>query len=951
MSSRKCLVSLLVAFACGGGSKQSSVTPPAPPPVTPPPVATTPVVTTTASGLLATDPAVITGKLANGLTYYIRKNGKPEKRAELWLAVNAGSVLEDDDQRGVAHFVEHMAFNGTKKYPKAEIVSWLEKTGMKFGADVNARTTFDDTVYQLEVPTDKPEFVEHGLDILHEWAGSVSFDPVEVDKERGVVNEERRLSRGFQGRLIDKLIPAALPGSKYGARLPIGLEDIIKTATPETLKRFYQTWYRPDLMAVIVVGDLDPAALEAQVKAKFGDLVAPSPAVPRPQPDVPSQAKTTTLVLQDPEMPFTAVAIASKSPRRVTQREDDLRARLADELFTEMVNQRLAEIAKQATSPFIGAAVGKQSILRPIDVWFQGALVKGDRAAEALGVVASELARVAHSGFVETELARGKQSLLHRIEVKANERDKTESREYVEDLVKNFLGGDAVTSIDADLALAKKFLPGITTADLEAVAGRASSEQNRLVLAAGNSKTTMPDEALLTKTIATAHAAVGTAYVDDVAAGPLVPTPPTPGTIKSEKVLAGIGVTEWTLSNGVRVVMKPTDFQNDHVVFAGYSLGGTSLAKDADYVAAVNAAQIVDASGAGTLSATQLQKALSGTGVDVDVRIGDLDQVIFGGAQPDHIEQLLQLTYLRLAAARQDDKAVDAWRDQQVSARKNQLDDPGTVFEAKFEDISLGHHPRARLLSSDDYAKVDVARARSFYTERFAPNALTFVLVGSFAPDKIKPFVLTYLGGLPVTGKPASWRDIKVARPKGAVTFEVKQGLEPKATVKLLYHVATPWSRQADFDLAALADALSIRLREELREDKSGTYGVRVRGAFDREPHSLATVAISFGCAPENVDSLVKAMFAIIAGFQKDGPPAVVIDKIKETDRRENETSLKQNGFWLESLLTSYRQKDDPGHVLTDAAMIDKLTVGAVRDAAKRFLGKDHVLGVLRPAN
>ncbi len=948
--SRRTLVSLLAVAACGGGGTK----PPAPPVITPPPtpvVDAPPVVTTTASGLLAMDPAVTTGKLANGLTYYIRRNGKPEKRAELWLAVNAGSSLEDDDQRGLAHLCEHMAFNGTKKYPKAEIISWLEKTGMKFGADVNARTTFDDTVYQLEVPTDKPEFVEHGLDILHEWAGSVAYDPVEIDKERGVVLEERRLGRGWQGRLLDTLIPAALPGSKYGVRFPIGLENVLKTATPETLTRFYRTWYRPDLMAVIVVGDLDPAQLEAQVKAKFGDLVNPANEVPHPDIAVPPQDKPVTVVFKDKELPITAVALASKSPRRVIRREEDARQVLADALFTTMINDRLAEIAKQPTAPFLVAQVGKAPpILRPVDIWFQGAAVKGDRAAEALGVVATEIARVAHDGFVETELARAKQNFLHQAEVRAHEKDKTPSREYVEDMVRSFLGGDAITSFDADLAMAKQMLPTITKTDLQAVAQRANTDKNRVIVALGNEKTTLPDEALLTKTIADARLAVGTAYVDDVAAGPLVATPPTPGTIKSEKVLKDLGVTEWTLSNGVRVVMKPTSFQNDHVLFAGYSLGGTSLATDADFVAAQSAPAIADASGAGTLSATQLRKALSGTGVDLDVRFNNLEQLVFGGAQPEHLEQLFQLTYLELAVPRIDDKAVAAWREQEVEARKNQLDNPETVFAAKWQDVVSGHHPRERLLTGDDFAKLDVTRARSFYAERFAPNGLTFILVGSFDPEKIKPAVLAYLGGLPQKGKPATWRDIKVVRPKGTTTFEVKQGLEPKSTVRLLYYVATPWSRQAEFDLEALKDALTIRLREELRENQSGTYGVRVHGAYEREPKSIASLEISFGCAPENVDSLVKSAFAIIADLQKSGPPAEVVDKIKETDRRERETALSQNGFWLESLLTSYRQKDDPAHVLTDGALIDKLTVKSVQSAAQRYLGKDHVLGVLRPA-
>lgn len=909
--------------------------------------------TATTGTPLPTDPSLIQGRLDNGLTYYVLRNAKPEKRAQLWLAVNAGSVLEDDDQQGLAHFIEHMCFNGTKKYAKQQIVNWLEKIGMRFGPDINAFTSFDETVFQIEVPTDDPKVVEHGLDVLHEWAQGVAFDPTEVNKERGVVLEERRLGRGAQGRLLDKLIPGALPGSRYGQRIPIGKENILKTATADTLKRFYHDWYRPDLMAVIVVGDLDAAQAEKLIKAHFADLKGPASEKPRPDVPVPPQDKTITLSVKDPELPVTVVAVASKQPHRVVRSEADLRAELTDELFVAMLNQRLEELAKKPDAPFLAAGVGKQAIFRPIDVWFQGAVVKGDKAAQTLELLSKEAARVAKFGFTDTEVARAKHDLLHRFEVSAAEKDKTESRDRVQEIVRVFLTGEAIPGPVAELALAKKLVPSITAADIQAVAARAASAKNRLVIAAANSKTSLPAEGALVAAVDKGRAEANTAYVDNAVKGPLVAKPPAPGTIKKEHDLKELGVTEWTLSNGIRVVLKPTTFKNDQVVLAGFSLGGISMAgRGADLVAARSADDLAAAGGAGELSAIQIEKALSGTGVGLDVSFGPLDQEVSGAAQPDHLQQLLQLLYLRLTEPRLDETATQAWLAQQVEGRKNQLDDPGTVFRKRFTEVATGKSPLFRLLTSDDFAKLDVKRALDFYRHRFAHlGGLTFVMVGSFKVDEVKPLILTYLGGLPATGKPEHWHKYRLRRPHGAVKFEVDKGIEPKSAVHLLFHRRARWSREDAHNLRSLASALSIRLREELREDMSGTYGVRVVGEWQREPTQEATLDISFGCAPENTDKLIAAAMEVMADFKKNGPPEAVVEKIKQGQRRGLETALQNNGFWLDRLLQSYRYGDDPRQILKMEQLIDQVSAARLKAAARRYLGRDYVLGVLKPAD
>jgi zinc protease len=702
-------------------------------------------------------------------------------------------------------------------------------------------------------------------------------------------------------------------------------------------------------MAVVVVGDVDPVAIQKQIEQHFGDLANPAGERARPSVPVPPQAKAITLAVQDPELPITVVAVASKQPHRVVRTEADMRAELVDRLFSTMLNQRLDEIARKPEAPFLAAGVGKQNVLRPIDVWFQGAVVKGDRAEETLKAVATELARVGKFGFTESEIARARQAMLHTFEVAAAEKDKTESRAYVEEIVRSFLTGEAIPGTQAELALARKLVPSITAAEIQGVAARAASEENRLVIAAGNSKTRLPAEAALLAAVAAGRAAATTAYADVTAAGPLVPRVPKPGTVKSEKKIPELGVTEWTFDNGVRVILKPTDFKNDQVLLAGFLPGGMSLAKAPDLIAARNADEIAAAGGAGTFTAVQIEKALAGTGVGVQVRIAPREQSVEGAAQPDHLQELLQLVYLRLTSPRKDDAALGAWRAQQVEARKQQFDDPGTVFASRYEEIATRGDPRFRFLTDKDYASLDLDRALDFFRARVAHlGGFTFVLVGNFDVEKARPLLASWLGGLPAGAKPEHEHDQPIRRPSGEVAFEVKKGVEPKSSVRILYHRTAPWSRESEYELRALADTLAIRLREELREGMSGTYGVGVNAGFD-DARREATVEIEFGCAPDSVDALVGKATSIVADFQKDGPPAEVVAKVQESHRREREVGLKDNGFWLEALWHKYRHGDDPRQILQFDKLIDGLSVDHLRATARRFLGKDRILGVLRP--
>ncbi|HTE53738.1 MAG TPA: insulinase family protein [Kofleriaceae bacterium] len=903
-----------------------------------------------AGAAIPLSPAVKRAQLPNGLTYYVRKNARPEKRAIIWLVVDAGSVLEDDDQRGLAHFVEHMAFNGTRHFAKQEIVNSLQRMGMRFGPDINASTDFDETVYQLEVPTDDPKAIDRALDILHDWATDISFEPDAVAKERGVVLEERRLGRGAEGRLLDELIPAALPGSRYGARIPIGTEDVLKHATPDGLRRFYRDWYRPDRMAVVAVGDFDAAAVEKRIAARFADLAGSGKVRPRPDTAVPPHAGTVAVILKDPELPVTAVAVVAKRPRRKQTTEDDYRQSLTDRLFVAMLNQRLDELRRAADAPFLGAGVGRQTVVRPIDAWFQFAVVKGDKVSASLEALTGEVARVARFGFTDGEIDRARKDMLRGYQQQAHEEDKTQSRQLAAEIQRNFLLGESMPGIAAELALVERLLPAITSEEIRRVAGEVASEESRVIVAAGHSSTALPDKTQLLAAAAAGRARATTAYVDQAGGAELLDHAPAPGKIARQQTISEIGATELHLSNGVTVVLKPTDFQNDSILISGRVPGGTSRARDADYPSARAADEVAAAGGFGKYSAVQLGKRLAGSGVSAGVSFGELDASVGGEAPRDQLELLLQLIHLEMTEPRRDQAAFASWKAQEVEALRNQLASPEAAFAHRFASEAGRGHLRRKLPTAADYDKVDLDRALSFYRERFASSrGATFVIVGAFDVEKVKPLVLTYLGGLPGKGPTQRWRDVGARQLRGPHHFEVKQGVEPKARVRLEFYGPARWSREATHDLDSLAQVLRIRLREELREEMGGVYGVAVDGDLRRDPRPELELSIEFGCAPENVASLVARARAVLDAVRREGPPAAAIEKVVAAQRRGRETDLKDNEFWVGVLTSYYRFGWDPRLILDYDRLIARVNPKTLQETARRALGGNELLGTLLP--
>ncbi len=890
------------------------------------------------------DPSVITGQLPNGLRYYIRANSRPENRAELWLAVNAGSLLEDDDQLGLAHFVEHMAFNGTQNFEKQDLVDYLESIGMQFGPDINAFTSFDETVYTLTVPTDDETILKQAFQILQDWAQGVSFEGEEIDKERGVVIEEWRLGRGAQARIRDKQFPVLFKDSRYAERLPIGELEILEAAPHDAFRRFYKEWYRPDLMAVIAVGDFDPEVIKEKIHQHFGVLQGPDIARQRPLYPVPDHEETLFAITTDPEATNTVVSVYYKLEKRTQSRLGDYRRQLVEQLYHAMFNARLDELRQQADPPFLFAFSTSAGLVRTRDVYMQAAAVKDGEVLQGLDTLLTEVERVDRHGFTQGEFERMKSDFLRRYEQAYAERDKRESSTFAGEYMRHFLEEEPSPGIEIELQLVRDLLPTITLAELNKLADEWITESNRVLLVSGPEKqdVQLPDEAELAQVFESVEKREILAYVDRVRDKPLVEKLPAPGKVEETRQISEIGVTEWRLSNGPRVVLKPTDFKNDQILITAFSPGGDSLVQDEDFPSASFATAVLGEGGLGEFDQIELEKALAGTLASVAPFISELEEGLDGSASPQDLETMFQLLYLTVTAPRADAQTFQSLMTRFQTFIENRRARPEAVFADEIALVRYQDHPRRRPPTLELLDQIDLGTAERIYRDRFSDiSDFTFFLVGNFDPDEIRPLVETYIGGLPSTGREETWRDVGATPITGPRIVEVEKGLEPKSQVRLIWSGPATWSREGQHDISSLADALQIRLREVLREDLGGVYGVGVSGSLIRRPEERFSFSVSFGCAPESVEPLVEAVKREISKAQSDGLAASYTDKVQEIQRRGREVDLRENGFWLRALKSYYSLDLDPRLILAHEELVERVEPAKLEETAKRYLDLD----------
>ena len=928
---------------------------PAPTP-TPTPVS----VPTAPDALLPFDEAVVRGVLSNGLTYYIKHNQEPLDRAYLSLVVRAGSILEEEQQRGLAHFVEHMAFNGTERFEKQQIVDYLESIGSTFGADLNASTGFDTTQYFLEVPTDDPEILETAFEILSDWAYAITLSPEEVELERDVILEEWRLFQGFQSRWQESFFPLLFGSSRYVDRDPIGLLEVIENAPPEELRAFYERWYRPNLMAVIAVGDFDVDEIEAKVKQHFApppegeayqERAAVAEPTDRPRFEIPGHEAPQIGIFTDPEAPGTQLILVLKLPPDSGQDVATFQRFVARELAFMMINARLFERGQVADPPYLWSGGSRSSFVEPLDIVTFSVVTELDAIEPGFDALLEEMQRVAQHGFTTSELAREKANLLSAAESVYKQRDQLESSALAGEYANHFLTGTPVPGVEAEWALYQAILPRVSLAEVDAEAASWSKPGNTVALVLRpETADSVPDDELASAVRTRLEAASTLSvepYEDDVADVPLLATLPTPGSIVAEERIDSIDAERWTLSNGITVIARQTDFKNDEVLFNAFSPGGHSLVADEDHVSALYAAALISGSGVGLHDSVTLDKLLAGKRVSVAPYISALFEGLSGSSSPEDLETLFQLITLYVTDHRLDPAYYSTYETRLRTLAETRTTQPDAVLYDTANTILAQHHFRRRTLTLDLLEELSMERAGAVYADRFADMGdATFVFVGAFDWDDLRSLSETYLASLPTSGRVEQYRDVGIDPPAGIEEHVVHIGIEPRSQTILVYAGDAVWSRNEALTIRVAGEMLQIRLRERLREELGGTYFVNVSAGLSSLPDHEYQVAIIFGSDPSRVDELGAEVAAEIE-WLRDGGEQRYLDTVKELLRSSREEQLRENSFWLGQIQSVVQRGEMFSEINGFDARLDALTLEDVAAAARRYLLDDRYVRVV----
>ncbi len=903
------------------------------------------------AGIPALAPDIISGKLNNGLTYYIRRNSYPAQKAEMRLVVNAGSILESEEQRGLAHFLEHMMFNGTPGYPKNELVNYLQGLGIRFGADLNAYTSFDETVYILPVPTTEPANFDKGLEILKEWAGEATLDADEINRERGVVLSELRDGKSAQERLRKQYFPRVLNGSRYAERIPIGDEDVLKNFTPDKVRSFYKQWYRPDLQAIIVVGDVDVQATKKKIQELFGQLKMPDNPTPRPTiTPIAEREKAEAMILTDKELPASqTLTIQYFRRRQPVTNVAAYRASLVDQLFNQMMNARLYEVGQRPDRPFLFGQASRGGFLRGYEALTIVGGTSGDPVKTAT-VLTTEVERVRRFGFTEAELARAKAEVLQNYEQSAKEKDKIESSRLAEELITHHLEGDAAPGVVWEYDFVRKALPAISVSDINGQKGRLTSDPRvrpfSMILAPGATKTPLPSESQLLASLNNARTAKVTPYAETVTAKTLLPNAPIPGQITKTTVNQRDGATTYAFSNGVTVTVKATDFKNDQILLGGTRYGGSLLYNVPDLPSAQFATGIVGAMGYGAFNPTQLNRLLTGRNANASLSITPYYDSVNGASNVKDFETMLQLLYLKMTAPRKDEALFKAEIAQTRSYVATQRNNPDVFFQASLYDLLAGGNPYAtRTPTTADVDKVSLTRSLQIHQERFG-NAYgyQFYIVGSIKPETVKPLLAKYLGGLPSRPIKPAFKDRNVRAPKGKLEKTVRKGTEDKANIMVMYRNEVPFTPQDDLRMEALSYILENKTIEKIREDMGSAYSPYAGGDLRRVPIGNSIVQFVIGATPAQVPAVEKAVAEISADLRENGPTDADMAKMKATFRQKNRVDLRTNEYWLARFLSGYADPATAEAAATYAQRSEALNATEIKSAAQKYMNPSNVI-------
>ncbi len=902
------------------------------------------------------DPAIRVGVLPNGMKYYIKYNKKPEKRAELRLVVDAGAVCEDPDQDGLAHFCEHMAFNGTKNFPKQDLVNFLESIGVKFGPDLNAYTSWDETVYMLQIPTDVEEQFLNGFKILEDWAHNVTYDNEEVDKERGVVIEEWRLGRGADERVERQHYKKLFYNSKYAEHDVIGDTGILRNASYNVVKRFYKDWYRPDLMAIIAVGDFDVDKVERLIKEQFSSIPKRENPRKREYLEIPYHKDVFISVAKDKELSFPRVVIYFKDKRKPLGSFLSYRESLKSQLFSTMLQYRLNEYLRKENPPFkyfTFATEGPLGRKNSIFAMFAGA--RGDGITLCVETLLTEGFRVLQHGFTPTEFERAKKETLRQYEKSYQEKDKTESRNFASEFVRNFLTNEAIPGIEYELEVVKKWLPEITLDEVNQLANQYIKKENAVITISvpDRNDVVVPREEDMSRLFVTLSNKTLDKYIDKAPTKPLFTKKVKEGTIVSEKFIPELGIYEFILSNGAKVALKPTDFKNDEILFRAFSWGGRSLVSDADFISSLAAANIINRSGLGSFNQDQLEKYLADKIVTVTPSISDYSEEFRGNSSVKDMQTLFEMIHLYFTDPRVDKEAFSSYKTQLLSDIVDSQNDPESIFFDSVSYIQWNRHFRKKPWTKEMVETIDMNKAYDIFSQRYNNAAdFVFLFVGNFTLDSIKPFITKYIASLPAEKTLEQWKDVGLRVISGKQIKEIHKGIEPKSYVYMTISGDFDWTFRERFLFTAMANLLRIRLREVLREDKSGVYGVGVWGNPLNIPTKYYTFNIYFGCDPKRVDELTQDALDILKDVIEKKQEDKYLTKVKETFRRELEVNLKENRYWLDKIYNYYAYNDPVDMMKQTEQMIEDLTLDDIHKIAQKYLKFDNFAKfILYPEN
>lgn len=905
------------------------------------------------------DPKVKIGKLDNGLTFYIRQNKKPEQKVELRLVLNAGSINEDDDQQGLAHMAEHMAFNGTTHFKKNDIVSFLQDIGVGFGNDLNAYTSFDETVYILPIPTDKPGNLEKGFQVLEDWAHNVTYLDDDIQSEKPIILEESRMGKGANDRMFRKIYPKLFEGSKYAKRLPIGVDSIIRNFKPDVIRRFYKEWYRPDLMAVIVVGDIEPAKAEELIRKHFAGMTNPTAPRKREYAEVPPYAATDAMVVTDKEATSYTVSINYPAFKEAPALNiGSYRNNLVKQIFVSLTNQRLQELTQKENPPFLFGSVSFGSYARGYDAFGAFAAAGTGDVNKALNALVEEIERVKRYGFTAAELERAKKSMQANFERAWNNRDKTESDNYVEEYANHFLQQEPTPGIDKEYEYVKTLVPGITLEEVNAVSKKFKDDKNRFVYVQGpepKAGDKLPEGKDLLAAIDAKEKADIKPYEEKAVATALLTKLPTAGKVVSKTKNALLGTTELKLSNGVTVTLKSTDFKNDQILMGATRPGGKNNYGLADKFNAEYATQLVSTMGIGDFSPTDLRKVLAGKTASVNPTFSAIAEGMRGTSSVKDLETMFQLSYLYFTAPRKDTALFRSYVQRNKSQFANISANPQAVFIDTMYKTMYGNNPLAPIAvpNSAFFDQINLDRSLDIYKERFGDvNGMNFVFVGSFKEEEIIPYIEKYVASLPATSKKFSLVDNKVRPVGGKQSLTVNKGKEEKSLILAFYSGEMPYSEEMDLKAQALSEVLNIRIIEELREKVQGIYGGGTNGGLEKYPYTNYTFVLQLPCGPEKVDTLLKAVKKEFADIAAKGPDTSYLNKVKIQWLEQNKVKMKENATWLGALMDIKFKGDNPDRFVNAEKYINKLTVKDVQQVAKLILdGKNQFYAVQMPEN